>query len=604
MTTTDVYERSPRHQLLGWLSVTVLWLAQLLGTLIWLKIDTRPFFWDMAGHALGTIQMGTRLLASANIPPTYSWARAGHVLGAIQLGKRLLTSANVPAAFGAILHAVDPLTPYPPLVYMVSMPFVGALGFSGDVFILSSGIFLGVLLVSTYGIAARLGGWRVGLWAAFIVSMYPGIFGFSRAYLLDVPLVAMVALANYLLLRASDSESLVGALLAGVAVGASMLIKHVAILFEVGGLGLFLWSLYGRPPVRRWLALGLVALAAGVIAIPWYAVNLRDLLAFWRLNSRLGLAEGDPGWLSLAGWLYYLRVILSTQLLVPLSAFFVLGLVILVLRWKDWGDRRGAVLLAAWFLVPYVASTLLSNKNSRYTLPFLPVAAIVTALGLGCIRSTVLRRAMQAVLVVCAVVEFTGLTVGLHDRLPGILPARVILSPGNPPLALYTEDVDLASAPRREDWQELTILRDAIDLARSDAPANASPMVIILPNVPCFDPSGFALEAVEQQLPVRVSGAPITMDVEEVTRLVLSSDFIVSKDGWLGAEWSLGVAGKLAEDLGQPTTELGALYELVREYPLPDSSQALLYRRRLPKIDGFGHFIPRVAGLGRTDPAL
>jgi hypothetical protein len=580
MSITSSSWRSRHRHLLGWLCVAVLWLAHMASTLTWLKIDTRPFFWDMAGHALGTIQLGTRLLASANIPAAFSWDRAGHALGAIQLGKRLLTSANIPAAFGAILHAVDPVTPYPPLVYMVAMPLVGVFGFSEDVFIVSIGLFIGVLLASTYGIAARLGGIRAGLWAAFIVSMYPGIFGFGRAFLLDVPLVAMVALANYLLLRASDSDSLIDAVLAGLAVGASMLIKHAAILFEVGGIGLFLWSLRARPPVRRWLSLGLAALAAGLVAIPWYVVNFPEVLAFSRFQSWFGNVEHDPGWTSLAGWLYYLRVIPSTQLLVPLSAFFVLGLLVLILRWKDCGNKRSAFLLAVWFLLPYVAFSLLLNKNSRYTLPLLPVAAIVTALGLSCIRSTLLRRGAQAVLVVCAVVEFAGLTVGLHDRMPDIFPVRLVLSPGNPPLALYTEDIDIASAPRREDWQEATILRDAVDLAGSATPAGAPPLVVVFANVPCFDPGGFALTGVEQRLPVRVTGVPMTLDRGEATRLVQSGDFIVSKDGWLGSEWSLGAIVNMTEDLRQPDTELGGLFELVREYLLPDGSKAQLYQRR------------------------
>jgi hypothetical protein len=340
-----------------------------------------------------------------------------------------------------------------------------------------------------------------------------------------------------------------------------------------------LWSLRARPLGRRWQPAVVAALAAGAIAIPWYLTNLPALTAFWRSQSWFALMEQEPGWTSLKGWGYYLGMLPSTQLFVPLSLFFGLGLLIVVLRWKDWANKRGAFLLAVWFCLPYVAFTLLPNKNTRYTLPLLPVPAIVSALGLSLIRSTAARRAAQTVMVGCALVQFVGLTVGLHDRFPQIVPKTLALTEGLRPLALYSEEADVVSAPRHEDWRHADILRDAVALA-GPITAEPSPLIIVLPSVPGFDPGGFAVDIIEARLPVRAFGVPVAMDMAEATRLALSGDFIVSKDGWRGRAWWLGSTATLAEELTQPDTELGQAFELKREYALPDGSRALLYQRR------------------------
>jgi len=67
-------------------------------------------------------------------------------------------------------------------------------------------IFVIILILATYGIGKELFGKNEGLFAAFLVTMYPSITGISHDYFLDLPLASIVALSVYFLIKSENQK--------------------------------------------------------------------------------------------------------------------------------------------------------------------------------------------------------------------------------------------------------------------------------------------------------------------------------------------------------------------------------------------------------------
>ena len=156
-----------RADWLVWGLLAALWLFHAAANFGWLKADTRPPYWDTAGHAITAIHISRSPFLADFAAGVQQW-------------------------FTSSMH--------PPLMYWLSAPLAHLFWPTSDVFTGIHALFLAILLISTYAIAATYGGRKAGLLAAFIVSMYPLIYGLERHFLIDVPLVAMVALSSWLLM--------------------------------------------------------------------------------------------------------------------------------------------------------------------------------------------------------------------------------------------------------------------------------------------------------------------------------------------------------------------------------------------------------------------
>jgi hypothetical protein len=132
----------------------------------------------------------------------------------------------------------------------------------------------------------------------------------------------------------------------------------VAIVFELGAILLFAWPLLSRFSPRRLLMVGSTGLTATLLMVPWYLVNLSSLAAFWGLYEGSGVAEGDPAVGSVASWLYYLRVLPSEHMLLPLAVLFAVGLLVALVRWRD---MKGALFLFSWLVLPLAHRSDLSR---------------------------------------------------------------------------------------------------------------------------------------------------------------------------------------------------------------------------------------------------
>jgi hypothetical protein len=132
-------------------------------------------------------------LRGENVPPTYD--PSYHLLRTLDFADQL--AGKEPTGPFRILRTSYY---YPPLFYWTAAPFQLWLGPSKDAAVISLLIYLAAALLATYAIGCRLFSPAAGLVGALVLSLYPVVFGLSREFYPDLPLLAMVAVGFYALL--------------------------------------------------------------------------------------------------------------------------------------------------------------------------------------------------------------------------------------------------------------------------------------------------------------------------------------------------------------------------------------------------------------------
>lgn len=513
----------------------------------WLKTDAMPPIWDEAAHAYSTVEI----------------ARLHFLKQPLEAIRAILTTE-----------------PYPPFSYLISAVFVRVSWPSTDAMLGASALYMAVLIVSCYGIARRMAGQFAGLIAAFVVSMYPILFGLSRHYLLDFNLTAMTALIIWLLFETKNFSRRVPSFFLGIALGLGMLTKWTLVAFIAGPFGLIALSalfikdgVMARPKLKN-MALALVI---GVcIAAPWYAANFNTLREFLKLVVNSGLAEGDPAINSLESWLMYFRHLTQFQILAPFTFLFIFGLVLSMVKRKNW-QLIAALLL--WIILPYIYFSLSMNKDTRYTLPYLPAMAALSGVGLSVFKGRTARAAIAGLIVAYALFEFAGLTIGLHQYFPN-LPTRLEAFNGVTTLTYYAEDTHIASPPKTGDWK----VHDLLDAAVSDAQTTNRKTqtglyrYVVLQDIPYISTLTLRYWARMENLPLDlVFGSGI--DNVDLNAIILSGDYVMTKTGNQGPEWTTKNSAKYSALLANPTSELAKQFTPIAQIPLPDGSTGTIYRR-------------------------
>lgn len=356
-----------------WLSLGVMWLLAAGSDRLWLTLDQSPPAWDQADYLTQALTYWQALQQGQWLSPNW-W----HDLWLLS-------------------------TKIPPLTFIAAVPLLNGFGPGADQTILVQLLFSAVLMLSAYGLGKQLFTHQIGVWAAGLCLLLPGLYHYRLQFLLDYPLAAMVTLCffcltgwrqSWLASKHSTSAWWGGwpwAIAFGVTLGLALLIKQPALLF----LGIpILWLGVRVLWQRAWgylLQLGLALGLSSIIWFPWYRTNwLLILTAGKRATLDAAVLEGDPPLQSWAAWTYYwheLPNLISWPLLViPLAGILLYrGLSWFVnLRAAELGRERpiwGWLLL---FLVgAYGLASLNVNKDARYILPCLPVLALILADGLN-----------------------------------------------------------------------------------------------------------------------------------------------------------------------------------------------------------------------------
>lgn len=334
---------------------------------------------------------GDRLwLASDRSVP--DWDRADYLTGSLNYWEALQFPQWLSADWWTNLWLLS--SKIPPLHYIATAPFYQLFGTARNTALLLNLAWSAVLLLSLFELGKRLFSPQVGVWAAGLCLLMPGLVGMRLHFLLDYPLVAVTTLVLLCLTawRSSPHHRVLWTIALGLSLGAGLLVKQSIALFLLVP---FLWTLGALLSDRRWNALLQGAIALGGSAIVWgwwYRANwILVLTSSKRATVDSALAEGDPPLNTLAAWTFYITE-LPTAVSGLLLAAGLVGLLLWGVRWVQRSLFRVkpappvARYAVRWLLVMLVGGYLLSsanvNKDPRYVLPLLPLLSLPLAYGL------------------------------------------------------------------------------------------------------------------------------------------------------------------------------------------------------------------------------
>ncbi len=500
----------------SWLLLAGLFVGLALVAGIWVTLDHRPPVWDHANHL----------------------ERAIHC-------RRILVEAGL-RGLGEILEMSSF---YPPVVTCASGVFsllAGVSPVASQAVILA---FLATGLAALFALGRRFFDATTGLLAALIFGTAPFVIYSTTNFQLDLPLAAVSILAVLVLVRTEEFSRRSWSVAAGLTMALGMLVKPPFAVYFLPPFLLVAWrALRAHERARRTVNFGLAVLLGGALSLPWYGPRLFGLPAQIAARSFKQAAEsGYPETLSASSLFFYPRALLPMFGLLA-GPLFAWGLLALVRR------PKARALLWSAAVVPFGAFLFIQNKNPRYVLPLLPVAALIAAAGLHTLAPGWRRR----------------LTVGV--ALVSVLQVGVSAF-GIPPVPRWTADLPLVFSfpPSLVEWPHRQIL-DVIVKASGGRPATVS----VVPNYSYFSVSNFRYYAARDGLPLRM--------IRAWDRYPLGVDFAILKTGDQGPAFAIAKPKRIMDRLeaGDPAFE--RVFPVIWQAPLPDGSLAIVRQRRLTPV--------------------
>lgn len=377
-----------KKQWKGLIVLGIIWLFGAICDRIWFAIDRSVPAWDQAEYLRGTLNYWQAF-------QNPQWFDGEWWTSFWQLSTKVPPFTYIVA--GIVQNIV---TPGPDQATIVNL------------------FFSAILLASVYGLGVELFSVEVGLWAAALCQLLPGLYRFRLDFLLDYPLTAIVTLSFYCLTvwrnsRTAETQRTqrrewFWAAAFGVSFGIALLVKQTAIFFLLMPL---LWV--GVDAVRSLIksfrlrdklgnsqllySLARVGQLAGALLLsilifgPWYRINwLLILTSGKRATVDSAIAEGDPALNTLDAWTFYWKdlpyVISWPLLLVPIVGFILYFANSIIKKLDDNLEFNLVTSPVKWLAIFWISSYLLCslniNKDTRYVMPYLPIFALFLAYGL------------------------------------------------------------------------------------------------------------------------------------------------------------------------------------------------------------------------------
>ncbi len=468
----------------------------------------------------------------------------------------------------------------PPLTYLLTIPFQNLLGIGPDQTNAVHLLFSAILFASVYGLGTRLFNRSVGFWATALCAILPGLYHHRLQFLLDYPLTAMVTLSFYSLtmwrfsslpaLDKKGTDSWLWSIVFGFTFGLAILTKQTTIFFLFIPL---LWVTVGTLKHRDWkrfLQLVVGLLLSTLVIYPWARTNwLLMLTSGKRATIDSAIAEGDPALTSLDAWTYYFKL-LPAHVSWPLLMIPIIGLLFYIIKHYSLSGNQqhhpfsnfaklelnwiSLQWLAVFWFGGYFISSLNINKDFRYTLPLLPVLAIVLAYFLTLFPQRWGRQIRWGTLSL-------GIILMIFNLWPiGSYPVRQLmrtLNPGN------QHHVYLGNP-----WPNEQVIAEIIQ-SQPHLKANLG----VLPSTPEINQHNFNYYGSLQDS--QVYARQVGTNKKNVLKDVRSLSWFVTKTGQQGSVDRVQDAQQMTMQMLETSPE----FKLKNQWLLPDNSFLNLYQR-------------------------
>jgi hypothetical protein len=520
-----------------------------------------------------------------------AWGHYRYSLAAYEALKNILN-------FKLFANTAEPLNWYGILVGFVTAPFYFIFGTSQDTAIMiTSAIFLPILVFSTYVIGKRLLNDQAGLLSAFIVTFYPVIFNHLRLYMLDLPLAGMVSLSLSLLLVSDNFNNRKNSLLFALSLALGSLVKLNYLAFMAGPLVLTLYRAYKQKTFY-------LIMATAFLCALFYLARSKNMLQHIYAVSYVRLLENGtftPSGLFVWKWsqlLAYIQESIGQGISFLFLAAFILGLVAFIrLGLKD----RWLLYLVA--LIPLLMEilffSLYPGAMVRYNLPFLPVIAVISSVGLLSMKPKIFRTACLFLLIPLAIMQFFAVSYGI-GFLPQDLKIPIVARKPYPlHLTIFEQNVDIdpflgdkRSHPSRADWKSTEVLKTIMNAGASEKRIQ----VLTLSNIPEL------VEAMEYQ--ILKEGLPVyltpvfSVSVEDylqksyapLSLACQTAGYVITCDNE-GSEWEKALYPNKAakEKIGtarQFFRENIGHFKMIKQFRLPDGGNLCIYKNIYKELAG------------------
>ncbi|MDP3041644.1 MAG: glycosyltransferase family 39 protein [Candidatus Omnitrophota bacterium] len=423
--------------------------------------------------------------------------------------------------------------------------------------IIVNSFFLLILLISVYKIGSIIYDRNTGLLSAFLLSLFPLVFGHSRIAMLDYPLMCMVSLSVHLLLETKLFHSLFYSILAGIVFGLSQLTKETAILFILPFLIYYFIKAYLLGDKKKVIS-NFIFTVLFFIAISGIVYLRKDnLYAFKTYFAKIYYIRNQ------AESFYYVKNFIN--MIGPFILFLSLPLVLSYVV----NIKKREKLLFVWFFVPLILFSLSFNKSPRFLLPILPVFALIIAgeikLG-GWFKP--LRWKYGFILVLLALLQYALLNCGflVLEKNSIIMEKGLLSAKKESKYALVdTELLGILKEEARKNKYKMKAVVYLFNIAEIHWPIRLNALLCELPYMFfCY---------------TELDEADIAnMHYSETywREKVLSADYIINKSGDRGIPYFVSHIG----DIQNKTFEENkGLFEMITQLKIPDGSAVYVYKK-------------------------
>ncbi|MEB3157993.1 MAG: 4-amino-4-deoxy-L-arabinose transferase [Synechococcus sp.] len=504
-----------------------------------------------------------------------AWDQADYLNTALNHGRAL---GLLPGGGWQGWDALLDLSPkIPPLASLVNGTVMAVAGDSPAQAAWALSLWHGLLLLTVAAWALDLRRPRpqarlLALVAALLVAMAPALLELRSDYVLELPLTAMVTLALWRLgcwWDPARGGRWPQAIAAAWACLLALLVKQSALLVLLPALSWAALQALRSGRGRRLQLLGGVGLIL-VGVVPWLHHNwITTLGGTNRAVFESAAREGDPGPLSLEGWLWYPRL-LPQQLGGVVLVVGVAGLLLWCWQCRrrppfhsEAGDDSSAW---RWLLISLVAGWVFTglspNKDERYIAPLLPPLLLLLSRGWWQWGVWCQQRWPQ--------------------RSPGL--SSVLLLAG---LAASSQAGASAQLGRLSD-RHLGTLEAIVRRAGGASPGGSAITLIVVPSTADLNQDNVSYYG--RRAGGQLVGRQLGSSREDRGPVLAQAEWV------LLAEGDQGSVGKSARQLDEAVRTSG-IFQRVQQFPRPGGDSYSLWRRRSnhPAAAGFAARFPALA---------
>jgi hypothetical protein len=523
------------------LSVTLVAIHFFVNT-IWLLMDRTPFLWDAQHYYIRSLEYH---LAIKNL-------NAQRFLNLLSAEKYHPPLMQIQASLTFLLTGTGKLN---------AALFVSTLWF-------------GISILATFLLGLRMHGPAVGLIAALSLGLLPILYGLSRTFFLDLPMVALVPLAFVILRPSLLLRSAYGPLAAALIVTIGMHYRETFLVYVLPLLALNALTIFkAAPSCRKIQTTRFVSflILTALLCAPFYLNHFLERISLI-LNEVLfqGHRADLPTGISLESLFYYPRAIMRGSSPI-LSLFLIVGIL------RSAFSAKGRLLIYYSVFI-YLIFTIVSLKNIRLIVPLLPILCVGAALGW---RELVVQKRLLGSATICLVFLF-----GTSQLL-----ASSFLTCYSAGESYYLAQDDLAPACHKDSWaiEKLQYQADFLEGARRPIQetgwSQKAALIGILTSAPTsakgiqlfsLSEHPFIFELQSSALEVGLNLSILTPPYHDLN-LILQSDFILEQiGGFRGPIYNLHktAAASLLFKNNQ------SLFELIHENKISPEMELRLFRNK------------------------